>query len=47
MVLALNEIKDHTLAFSKECAKVESENADAKQFWIPAAPIKKPRKPRP
>ncbi len=34
MALAWNEIKDRALAFSKEWAKAESEDADAKPFWI-------------
>lgn len=34
MALAWNEIKDRSLAFSKEWAKAESEDADAKPFWI-------------
>ena len=34
MALAWNEIKDRALAFSREWAKAESEDADAKPFWI-------------
>ncbi len=34
MALSWNEIKDRALAFSKEWAKAESEDADAKPFWI-------------
>lgn len=34
MALAWNEIKDRALRFSKEWAKAESEDADAKPFWI-------------
>lgn len=34
MALAWNEIKDRALAFSREWAQAESENADAKPFWI-------------
>ncbi len=34
MALAWNEIKDRALAFSKDWAKAESEDADAKPFWI-------------
>lgn len=34
MALAWNEIKDRALAFSREWARAESEDADAKPFWI-------------
>ncbi|SEP67273.1 class I SAM-dependent DNA methyltransferase [Nitrosomonas ureae] len=34
MALAWNEIKDRALAFSREWIKTESENSDAKPFWI-------------
>lgn len=34
MALAWNEIKDRALAFSKEWAKAESEDAEAKPFWV-------------
>ncbi|HND36898.1 MAG TPA: N-6 DNA methylase, partial [Nitrosomonas sp.] len=34
MALAWNEIKDRALAFSRDWAKAESEDADAKPFWI-------------
>ena len=34
MALAWNEIKDRALAFSREWAKAESEDSDAKPFWI-------------
>lgn len=34
MALPWNEIKDRALAFSREWAKAESEDADAKPFWI-------------
>lgn len=34
MALAWNEIKDRALAFSREWAKAESEDAEAKPFWI-------------
>ena len=34
MALAWNEIKDRALAFSKEWAKSESEDAEAKPFWV-------------
>ncbi|MDE2388810.1 MAG: class I SAM-dependent DNA methyltransferase, partial [Betaproteobacteria bacterium] len=34
MVLAWNEIKDRALAFSREWADAESEDAEAKHFWI-------------
>ncbi|MBL0011019.1 MAG: hypothetical protein IPP22_08580 [Nitrosomonas sp.] len=34
MALAWNEIKDRALAFSREWSKAESEDADAKPFWI-------------
>ena len=34
MALAWNEIKDRAQAFSREWAKAESEDADAKPFWI-------------
>jgi hypothetical protein len=34
VALSWNEIKDRALAFSKEWAKAESEDADAKPFWI-------------
>ncbi len=34
MALAWNEIKDRALAFSREWANAESENAEAKHFWV-------------
>lgn len=34
MALAWNEIKDRALGFSREWIKTESENSDAKPFWI-------------
>lgn len=34
MALAWNEIKDRALAFSMEWARAESEDSDAKPFWI-------------
>jgi|CXWL01.1.fsa_nt_gi hypothetical protein len=34
MALAWNEIKDRALAFSREWSKAESEDSDAKPFWI-------------
>jgi hypothetical protein len=34
MALAWNEIKDRALAFSKEWARAESEDAEAKPFWV-------------
>jgi hypothetical protein len=34
MALAWNEIKDRALAFSRDWAKAESEDAEAKPFWI-------------
>ena len=34
MALAWNEIRNRALAFSKEWVKAESEDADAKPFWI-------------
>ena len=34
MALSWNEIKDRALAFSKEWAKAESEDAEAKPFWV-------------
>jgi hypothetical protein len=34
MALAWNEIKDRALAFSKQWAKAESEDAEAKLFWV-------------
>ena len=34
MALAWNEIKDRALAFSREWTRAESEDSDAKPFWI-------------
>lgn len=34
MALAWNEIRDRALAFSREWASAESEDAEAKPFWI-------------
>jgi hypothetical protein len=34
MALAWNEIKDRALAFSREWDNAESEDAEAKHFWI-------------
>lgn len=47
MAFDWNEIKDYALTFSKEWAKAKFEDVDTKPFWMPATPIKKPRKPRP